>query len=289
MAERMNIPSTPECGAWETLLTDALDGLLSPEDEAKFAEHKAVCPACAALYDEARKGREWLEFLGPGPEVPAGLLEKILAKTGPGNQADGWMGNALPAPAGAGTVPAFVPPVWQQPGFMARARGVMQPRLMLTVAMAFFSIALTINVTGFSLANVHVTPLRLADLRPRTVRAFMERQLTMASVPIVRYYDHLRLVYEVQTRVRELRGETEDQNGGQPKKEQPRPGQTNQVPGSKDGGLRAGPQQQPGYPAAEPATDPGSELLETSLTDNFGPGRHNAAQQPCERGGVWIA
>ncbi len=289
MAERMNIPSTPECGAWETLLTDALDGLLSPEDEAKFAAHKAVCPACAVLYDEARKGREWLEFLGSGPDVPEGLLEKILANTGPGNQPDGWMGNALPVSAGAGTVPAFVPPVWQQPGFIARTRGVMQPRLMLTVAMAFFSIALTLNVTGFSLANVHVTPLRLADLRPRTVRAFMERQLTMASVPIVRYYDHLRLVYEVQSRVRELRGENEDNNGGQRKQEPSKPGETNQIPGSKDGGLRAGPQEKPGYPATEPAMESGSELLEASLTNNFGPGRQNAAQQPCERGSVWIA
>ncbi len=37
----------------------------------------------------------------------------------------------------------------------------------------------------------------------------MERQLTMASVPIVRYYDHLRFVYEVESRVRELRGQSE--------------------------------------------------------------------------------
>jgi hypothetical protein len=288
MAERMNIPSTPECGAWETLLTDALDGLLSPEEQVRFSAHKAVCPACAALYDEARKGREWLELLGPEPEPPAGLMDRILAKTGPGHQPDGWMGNALPAPAGAGAVPAFVPPVWQQAGFMARTRGVMQPRLMLTAAMAFFSIALTLNVTGFNVATVHITPIRLADLRPRTMRAYMERQLTMASVPIVRYYDHLRLVYEVQTRVRELRGQTEDEKGGE-QKQQPKPGETNQVPGSKDGGLRAGPRQEPGIPETEPAMEQGSDLLETSLTDDFGPGRLHAAQQPCERGGVWIA
>ena len=78
MPERTNIPASPACGQWETLLADALDGLLSPQDEAKFAAHKAVCPACAALYDEARKGREWLEFLGPEPEAPLGLLEKMV-------------------------------------------------------------------------------------------------------------------------------------------------------------------------------------------------------------------
>ena len=45
MAERTNIPSSPACGLWETLLADALDGLLKPEDEATFAAHMAVCPA----------------------------------------------------------------------------------------------------------------------------------------------------------------------------------------------------------------------------------------------------
>ena len=88
MAERTHIPSSPACGEWETLLADALDGLLRPEDEAKFAAHKADCPACAALYEEARKGREWLEFLSPEPEAPEGLLEKILAHTGPGHAAE---------------------------------------------------------------------------------------------------------------------------------------------------------------------------------------------------------
>jgi hypothetical protein len=29
MVERTNIPSSPACGQWETLLADALDGLLS--------------------------------------------------------------------------------------------------------------------------------------------------------------------------------------------------------------------------------------------------------------------
>jgi hypothetical protein len=293
MAERMNIPSTAECGEWETLLTDALDGLLSPQDEVKFAAHKAVCPACAALYDEARKGREWLEFLGPEPEAPAGLLEKILSKTGPGNQASsGWTGNALPVAAGAGGVPAFVPPVWQQPGFFARMRAAMHPRLMMTGAMAFFSIALTLNITGFNLANVHVTPVRLADLRPRAVRAYMERQLTMASVPIVRYYDHLRFVYEVQTRVRELRGQAEGEDNKQRKEEETKPGQTQKTPGSKDGGLRVDPQEEPGNPAMAPAIEGGSDLLESSLRDdlgNFGPARRHAAQQPCERSTVWIA
>src|ERR1039458_1055003 len=87
MAERTNIPSSPACGLWETLLADALDGLLKPEDEATFTAHMAVCASCSALFEESRRGREWLEFLSPEPEVPAGLLDKILAQTGPGQVA----------------------------------------------------------------------------------------------------------------------------------------------------------------------------------------------------------
>ena len=70
----------------------------------------------------------------------------------------------------------------------------------MTAAMAFFSIALTLNFTG-----VRLSSLRLSDLRPTAVRSFMERRLTTASVPIVRYYDHLRFVYEVESSMRELR------------------------------------------------------------------------------------
>jgi anti-sigma factor RsiW len=241
MAERTYIPSSPACSQWETLLADALDGLLKPGDDVTFRTHMAACPACTRLYEEVQKGREWLEFLSPEPEVPQGLLKRILATTGPGHAT-----SALPAPAAANAnaVPEFVPPVrhpsdvdlslgapvWQQPGFLARMRSSVQPRLLMTAAMAFFSIALTLNMTG-----VRLTSLRLADLRPQALRSYVERQLTMASVPIVRYYDHSRLVYEVESRVRELRREGED-NGGERRETQPAtPGQTRQNPGRDPG------------------------------------------------------
>jgi len=311
MAEGTHIPGTPACGEWETLLADALDGLLKPEEEARFLAHKAGCPACAALYEAARKGREWLEFLSPEPEPPEWLLEKILATTGPGTGL-GQALSGLPVPAGAGVVPAFVPPVrhpsdpgssshpslgtpvWQQPGFFARMRLSVQPRLLMTAAMAFFSIALTLNLAGVRLSN-----LRLADLRPRAVRSYMERQLTMASVPIVRYYDHLRFVYEVEARMRELRGQDEGKGsgGGQQQQTQPvTPGETRQNPeknpGSHDGGLRVGPRQQPDTPQTEPASS--NDYLETSLTFPM-KATHTSGQsrgyvvQTLERSTPWIA
>jgi len=70
MAERTNIPSSPACGQWETLLADALDGLLQPEDEATFTAHMAVCPACTALFDESRKAASGWSFFRPNRRCP---------------------------------------------------------------------------------------------------------------------------------------------------------------------------------------------------------------------------
>jgi hypothetical protein len=269
MVERTNIPSSPECGHWETLLADALDGLLRPEDEAVFTAHMATCAACTALYEESRRGREWLEFLSPEPEVPLGLLDRILAQTGPGQV------------AGYGIVPAgenviSIPQPWQRPGFMGQLRRFAEPRLLMTAAMAFFSIALTLNLT-----NVRISSLRLSDLRPTAIRSFVERRVTMASTPVIRYYDHLRFVYEVETRMRELRRTSED-GSSQPQPKEAAPGESKQNPGRKDGGSRVEPPQQ----SVSPRFNDVNGLLESSLTFPVLPCPFSAGEdRPAHSGG----
>ena len=94
--DRANIPASPACGQWETLLVDAMDGLLRPEDEAAFSGHMATCSACTAMFEEVRRGREWLEFLAPEPEVPAYLLDRILLETGHGKLDAGKLVSDIP-------------------------------------------------------------------------------------------------------------------------------------------------------------------------------------------------
>ncbi len=239
MADRGYIPSSPACGQWETLLADALDGQLKPEDEVTFTGHMAVCPACAALFEEARRGREWLEFLSPEPEVPAGLLDKILAQTGPGQVA----GFGL-APQASGAAAVLQP--WQRPGFTGHVRRYAEPRLLMTVAMAFFSIALTLNLTGVRLNNLH-----WSDLRPGAVRSFMARRIVMASIPIIRYYDHLVFLYQVESRMRNLPGNGEGE-GQAPQQAQPAgTGVSRKNSGHRDGGSRLNPPRQSVSPASE--------------------------------------
>jgi hypothetical protein len=262
MADRGNIPNSLACGLWETLLADALDGLLRPEDEATFSSHMAVCPSCTALFEEARRGREWLEFLSPEPEVPEGLLDKILAQTGPGHTSEYKL-------ATAGNVVPMAIPAWQRPGMMGRIRRFAEPRLLMTAAMAFFSIALTLNMTGVKLADI-----RLSNLRPTAVRSFMERRLTMASTPIIRYYDHLRLVYEVESRMREIR--QNNQGKQQQQQTQPAtPGESKQNLNRKDGGSRVDPPQQSGAPSLKDF-----DYLETSVTHHDRPAHSEGSSEP---------
>jgi len=292
MAERTFIPGSPACGQWETLLADALDGQLKPGDEAVFTAHMAVCPACAGLFEDARRGREWLDFLSTEPEVPAGLLDKILARTGPG-QVEGYTlaaggGSVLPMPVRS--APVFIP-AWQRPGFVGNVRRFAEPRLLMTAAMAFFSISVTLSVT-----NVRLSNLRLANLRPAAVRSFMERRLTMASTPIVRYYDHSHFVYEVQSGMRELRRATQvEENDTRQTPNEAAPGESKQGPGLKHGGSPAEAPQQSGNPVAGPALDDSTDFYETSLTPTSPAFQAwpalsgGSARAVRERSTVWIA
>jgi hypothetical protein len=262
---RANIPSSPACGNWETLLTDALDGVLRPEDEAVFSSHMATCPECTALFEEARRGREWLEFLAPEPEVPAYLLDKILGETGKMDRGELIVAGGPTA----GNVIAM-PPVWQRPGFAARMRRFAEPRLMMTAAMAFFSIALTLSMVGSRFS------ITMADLRPASVRMVLEKRIMTASTPLIRYYDHLRFVYEVESRMRELRrsSETEtEQRKQQPSqnKLQPGEGETHK----KDGGSQLNPNEAPQQTVNPPVSLWSSDTLEARYEKPLGQQRRS--------------
>jgi hypothetical protein len=106
----------------------------------------------------------------------------------------------------------------------------------------------------------------------------------MASTPIIRYYDNLRLVYEVQSRMRELRRNSEDNS--QPKQKQPGgPGESKQAPKAKDGGSRVDPPQQSVSPSL---IDP--DYLESQLEIDERPAHSGGSAKAIRgRSTVWIA
>lgn len=59
------------------LISAALDGALSPEEQARLEAHLAQCPACKALYEDLNLIHQNLLDLPP-VEVPQGLTERIM-------------------------------------------------------------------------------------------------------------------------------------------------------------------------------------------------------------------
>jgi Putative zinc-finger len=193
---------------WESLLADALDGTLSAADAAAFSRHQSECAPCGQILKETQQGKSWMEYLAVEPEVPADLLHKILTRTSDRPQA----GNpGVPAP------PLLLParPAWRRV-LLPAVRHSLEPRLMMTAAMAFFSIALTLNLAGIKL-----TQLRPADFQPSRLRANLTRQYYSTNEQVTKYYENLRLVYEMEARVRELKRSTEAEPVSQPTPQKP--------------------------------------------------------------------
>jgi len=203
------------CEEWEALLADALDGVMPAGDSASFEAHSHDCATCAGLLAQSRQGQEWLQFLHAEPDMPSDLVERILGRT------SGAVAERPLAVYGA--------PIAAGPNVMAlpRRRFVWDTRLMMTAAMAFFSIALTLNLAG-----VRLTDLRLSDLTPASLENNLTRQFYTAKTQAVRYYDNLRFVYEVESKMRELRRDEDTQRPApQPEQKAPAP-QTTQPAGN---------------------------------------------------------
>ncbi|HZZ38817.1 MAG TPA: zf-HC2 domain-containing protein [Acidobacteriaceae bacterium] len=181
------------CEAWESMLTDALDGTLDARDAEAFDAHSKSCAAgCGDLLEQAKRGTEWLRFLHQTPEAPEGLLEKILVGT-----------TGLPdaqQPLMASGAVALPRQAWLDVPIGLLQRHLAESRILMTLAMAFFSLALTLNLTG-----VHLNQLKLSDLKPSALAATVSHQYYTTSAHLTRYYSNLRIVYELESRVNEMR------------------------------------------------------------------------------------
>lgn len=175
------------CEEWEACLAESLDGELAEAKRATFEAHGRSCPACSQLLRRAAQGREWMQFLQEEPHVPPALVGKILDRTtGPGGV--GLLAGAVPVATG--------PAVWQQ----TVRRGFQETRLLMTLAMAFFSITLTLNLIGFRPGDVNLKDLSLSSLESAAVRSFYG-----TKQKVVYTYENLRFLYEMNAQLKELK------------------------------------------------------------------------------------
>ena len=255
------------------MLADVIDGVLSPADQAIFDLHVAGCPSCTAMLADARRGAAWLEMLKPHrPEPSSLLLNRILAQTIETNVATSTETALQPAAVRPTTLlddpgvpvlhPAAVPATVSGNVLPFRQRLVnafklgsithtfMQPRLAMTAAMAFFSIALTLNLTG-----VHLSDLRASDFKPSSIR----RTFYETNARVVRTFDNMRVVYELESRVRELQHNAENENPAPPAPSQNDQAPANQAPANQPSGDQQPDTQKPKEnPDKKPAPRPKS-------------------------------
>ncbi|MBZ5614419.1 MAG: zf-HC2 domain-containing protein [Acidobacteriia bacterium] len=182
-----------ECTEFEALLSDALDGegRLSPALRERFDAHRRVCGICGPLFADVRAGQQWLRSL-EAVEPPAHLVHNILAATS---------GVVSTRPLAARTDGRTTPfgeraREWWDSFLAPVAAFVRQPRFVMSFGMIFFSFSLGLNVMGVKPADVAKVDLRPAALR----HAYND-----AQIKVVKFYDNIRFVYEIESKVRELK------------------------------------------------------------------------------------
>ena len=201
-----NTQSGMPCSEFDALLMEAVEGKLNPDEMQRFRAHADSCGVCGPLFADAQSGFTWLQSLAE-MEPPANLVHNILAAT---SEQDAAMRVRKPAELSLADR--------LRAGVRSLITPLMQPRLAGTFAMAFFSLTLLMNVTGIKLSDV-----RKLDLRPSAIK----NSYYSASSHVVKYYENLRIVYELQSRAREIKeampskeDERKDKDGSKPERKQ---------------------------------------------------------------------
>ena len=194
------------CAEFEILLCDYLDGTLDNAVRRDIEEHQARCASCAEF---ARDVTGAVAFIERSAEVepPPELLTKITFEI----------------PAGGGV---------RKAGIRSWLTGWMQPLLQPKFAMGMAMTILSFSMLG-RLAGVEVRQLKPSDLHPANVWSAVDNRVHRTWERAVKYYENLRLVYEVQTRLQEWTGQEEEDRKGTPGEEIPATGQETQTEGTR--------------------------------------------------------
>ena len=179
------------CADFEILICDYVDGLLHGEQKSALERHFEVCPGCAALASDSGAAIAFMERAA-AVEPPPELITKIL----------------FHAPVGKPAIQEAVE------GLGSRIRSwfhsLLQPRFAMGMAMTVLSFSMLGQLAGISVRN-----LKPADLDPVKVWANVDNSAHRGWVRMVKYYENLRLVYEIQSRLKEWTDQEEEERRNQ--------------------------------------------------------------------------
>jgi hypothetical protein len=183
------------CADFEVLFCDYLDGTLDAAQRQAIEEHRSGCAACSDLAADVAGALAFIEKAEP-VEPPPELLTRITFQIPAGGEQPkkGWRS----------LFSGWLHPV---------LRPVLQPRFAMGMAMTILSFSMLGRLAG-----VEVRQLKTSDLQPAKVWAAVDDKAHRAWARAVKYYENLRLVYEVQTRLQEWTVQEQEESRGKEQK-----------------------------------------------------------------------
>jgi anti-sigma factor RsiW len=167
------------CADVDILLAEYIEGSLSAEQRSAVETHLSGCRACAALAEDSAAAFSFLERI-PMVEAPPVLVNKLLFEVANGASRSAMKPSLIRRILGA----------WSEP--------ILQPRFAMGMAMTMLSIAMLFRVAG-----IQERPLTSADLDPVKVWNAAETRVSRWWSRGLQYYENLRVVYEIQSRIQE--------------------------------------------------------------------------------------
>jgi len=196
------------CEQTEQLLTDYLDGLLPADDQHAFNLHVNSCERCTPLVSSVMHAMSSLRAL-PELETPPRLVYNILDATlGPRETVSGWA------------------------AFLAWVRAFASPKFAYGAVSVAATFLMVVTVSG----SINWKKPKLADLAPSNIYRNTNRQVHLAYARGTKYVSDLRVVYEIQSRLR--------QDNDLPTNRENTTPESNPTPGRTDGSGPASPRQQ---------------------------------------------
>jgi anti-sigma factor RsiW len=181
------------CQELEILLADYVDDSIRGEEKSAIEAHLAGCEGCAELARDAAGAVAFMErasIVEPPPELVTRILFEIT---------DGA--------SRAEVRPSFVRRMfgpWIEP--------LLQPRFTMGLAMTILSFAMLGRFAG-----INMRQLKPSDLDPVKVYAAAEDKVQRTWARTVKYYENLRVVFEIQTQLKEWSDQQPADQGNQKK------------------------------------------------------------------------
>jgi anti-sigma factor RsiW len=197
------------CEQTEARLSDYLDGTLSPTEMAELTAHAPSCARCAPLVASVSGLLSQLHGMDQ-LEMPPRLVYSILDKTlGPRESVTGWL------------------------AILGWIRSLASMRFAYGVLSVAATLIIFVTASGLNWRHP-----KLTDLQPATIYRKANRTVHLAYGSGVKFVNDLRVVNEIQSRLRE-----DNDLRANPESTVPEPSPKKQ-PGSSDGLKPATPRQQ---------------------------------------------